>query len=42
MMSEQGVLSPGDSCKTFSTAADGYAYGEAIIGVYVKSLEDAI
>lgn len=42
MMSEQGVLSPDGSCKTFSTAANGYARGEAIVGVFVKPLEDAI
>jgi acyl transferase domain-containing protein/NADPH:quinone reductase-like Zn-dependent oxidoreductase/SAM-dependent methyltransferase len=41
MMSEQGVLSPDGSCKTFSTAANGYARGEAIVGVFVKPLEDA-
>src|SRR2546430_3559973 len=42
MMSEEGVLSPDGSCKTFSTAANGYARGEAIVGVFVKPLEDAI
>ncbi|KAF1830190.1 hypothetical protein BDW02DRAFT_633855 [Decorospora gaudefroyi] len=42
MMSEQGVLSPDGSCKTFSTAANGYARAEAIIGVFVKPLEDAM
>lgn len=42
LMSEQGVLSPDGSCKTFSTAANGYARGEAIVGVFVKPLEDAI
>ncbi len=42
MMSEQGVLSPDGSCKTFSTVANGYARGEAIVGVFVKPLEDAI
>ncbi|KAL4789956.1 putative polyketide synthase [Aspergillus venezuelensis] len=42
MMSEQGVLSPDGSCKTFSTNVNGYARGEAIVGVFVKPLEDAI
>ncbi|KAK4498761.1 hypothetical protein PRZ48_009271 [Zasmidium cellare] len=41
-MSEQGVLSPDGSCKTFSSEANGYARGEAIVGVFVKPLEDAI
>jgi len=42
LMSEQGILSPDGSCKTFSTAANGYGRGEAIVGVFVKPLEDAI
>lgn len=42
MMSEQGVLSPDGSCKTFSSAANGYARGEAIVGVFVKPLENAV
>lgn len=42
MMSEQGILAPDGSCKTFSMAANGYARGEAIVGVFVKPLEDAI
>jgi acyl transferase domain-containing protein/SAM-dependent methyltransferase len=41
-MSEQGVLSPDGSCKTFDIDADGYARGEAINAVYVKRLSDAI
>jgi acyl transferase domain-containing protein len=41
-MSEQGVLSPTGSCKTFDAAADGYARGEAINAIYVKKLGDAI
>ncbi|KAI9713353.1 MAG: Type I Iterative PKS [Chrysothrix sp. TS-e1954] len=41
-MSEQGVLSPDGSCKTFSADADGYARGEAIVSVYVKSLDAAL
>ncbi|KAF1990145.1 hypothetical protein K402DRAFT_371161 [Aulographum hederae CBS 113979] len=41
-MTEQGVLSPEGSCKTFSAEADGYARGEAINAVFVKPLEDAV
>ncbi|KAL4999225.1 hypothetical protein BDV10DRAFT_184633 [Aspergillus recurvatus] len=41
-MAEQGVLSPDGSCKTFSASADGYARGEAIVSVYVKSLDVAL
>ena len=41
-MSEQGVLSPTGSCKTFDAAADGYARGEAINAIYIKNLSDAI
>jgi acyl transferase domain-containing protein len=40
-MSEQGVLSPTGSCKSFDAAADGYARGEAINAVYIKRLKDA-
>lgn len=41
-MTEQGVLSPDGSCKTFDAAADGYAGGEAINTLYVKRLDEAI
>lgn len=41
-LSEQGVLSPDGSCKTFSAAANGYARGEAIVSFYIKSLESAL
>lgn len=41
-MTEQGVLSKEGSCKTFSADADGYARGEAITAVFVKSLADAL
>lgn len=41
-MSEQGVLSPTGSCKTFDANADGYARGEAISALYIKRLSDAI
>ncbi|KAH7400779.1 hypothetical protein DE146DRAFT_653958 [Phaeosphaeria sp. MPI-PUGE-AT-0046c] len=41
-MTQQGVLSPEGSCKTFDAAADGYARGEAINAVFIKRLDDAI
>lgn len=41
-LSEQGVLSPDGSCKTFSSDANGYARGEAIVALYVKSLSAAL
>ncbi|KAK4118948.1 hypothetical protein N657DRAFT_694068 [Parathielavia appendiculata] len=41
-MSEQGVLSPEGSCKTFPADADGYARGEAITALYIKPLQAAI
>lgn len=41
-LSEQGVLSPTGSCKTFDAKADGYARGEAINAVYIKRLDDAL
>ncbi|KAI0096719.1 fatty acid synthase S-acetyltransferase [Nemania sp. FL0031] len=41
-MTEQGVLSPSGSCKSFSADADGYARGEAVTAIYVKPLADAI
>lgn len=34
-MTEQGVLSPDGSCKTFDAAANGYARGEAVNAVYL-------
>jgi acyl transferase domain-containing protein len=40
-MSEQGVLSPTGSSKSFDAAADGYARGEAINALYIKRLKDA-
>ncbi|KAL8877669.1 MAG: hypothetical protein Q9198_004355 [Flavoplaca austrocitrina] len=41
-MTEQGVLSPTGSCKSFDANADGYARGEAINAVYIKKLSDAV
>jgi acyl transferase domain-containing protein/protein-L-isoaspartate O-methyltransferase len=41
-MSEQGVLSPDGSCKTFSANANGYARGEAISAIFIKPLADAL
>ncbi|KAI0403553.1 hypothetical protein F4802DRAFT_598947 [Xylaria palmicola] len=41
-ISEQGTLSPDGSCKTFSSAANGYARGEGIVAIYVKALSDAL
>ncbi|CAI7598432.1 unnamed protein product [Penicillium palitans] len=41
-LSYQGVLSPDGSCKTFSADANGYARGEAVVSLYVKSLSAAI
>ncbi|KAK1239013.1 hypothetical protein MKX08_006074 [Trichoderma sp. CBMAI-0020] len=41
-LSEQGVLSPTGSCKTFDAKANGYARGEAINAIFIKKLEDAI
>ncbi|KPM35703.1 Lovastatin diketide synthase LovF [Neonectria ditissima] len=41
-MTEQGVLSPDGSCKSFSADADGYGRGEAITAIYVKPLSAAL
>ncbi|RYO92343.1 hypothetical protein DL766_010347 [Monosporascus sp. MC13-8B] len=41
-ISNQGALSPDGSCKTFSSAADGYARGEGIVAIYVKPLREAL
>ena len=41
-MSQQGVLSHDGSCKTFDASGDGYARGEAINCVYLKSLSTAV
>ncbi|WQF80921.1 Putative Acyl transferase domain superfamily, phosphopantetheine binding ACP domain, thiolase [Colletotrichum destructivum] len=41
-MSEQGVLSPEGSCKTFSADADGYGRGEAVSALFIKPLDAAL
>ena len=41
-MTEQGVISPTGSCKSFDAGADGYARGEAVSALYIKKLSDAI
>ncbi|KAJ5768714.1 Acyl transferase/acyl hydrolase/lysophospholipase [Penicillium odoratum] len=41
-MSEQGVLAPDGSCKTFSADANGYARGEAVSAIFIKPLAEAI
>jgi acyl transferase domain-containing protein len=41
-LSEAGVFSPDGSSKTFSANANGFARGEGIVAIYVKSLDDAI
>jgi len=40
--SEQGILSPNASCKTFSADADGYARADGIVAIYIKPLKDAL
>ncbi|KAL2074713.1 hypothetical protein VTL71DRAFT_8492 [Oculimacula yallundae] len=41
-LSDQGILSPDGSCNTFSSGANGYARGEAIVSIFIKSLSAAI
>ncbi|KAL9609603.1 MAG: hypothetical protein Q9167_005646 [Letrouitia subvulpina] len=41
-MTEQGVISPTGSCKSFDANADGYARGEAVSALYIKKLSDAL
>lgn len=41
-MTQQGVLAPDGSCKTFDAEANGYARGEAVNAIYIKKLEDAL
>ncbi|RDA94924.1 hypothetical protein CP533_0174 [Ophiocordyceps camponoti-saundersi (nom. inval.)] len=42
VMSDQQVLSPTGSCKTFDAAADGFARGEAINAILIKPLDAAL
>lgn len=42
LMSEQGVLAPDASCKTFDAGANGYARAEAVNCLYIKRLDTAI
>src|SRR5277367_291079 len=41
-MTEQGVLSPSASCKSFDADADGYARAEAISAIHIKTLKAAL
>ncbi|KAM0255274.1 hypothetical protein ACHAQJ_005929 [Trichoderma viride] len=41
-LSDHGVFSPDGSSNTFSSKANGFARGEAIVAVYVKSLNEAL
>lgn len=41
-MTEQGVLSPDASCKSFDANANGYARGEAINAIFLKGLSSAL
>jgi acyl transferase domain-containing protein len=41
-MTQEGIISPEGSCKTFDAKADGFARAEAINAVYIKRLDDAI
>ena len=41
-MTQEGILSPEGSCKTFDAAADGFARAEAINAIYIKKLSDAL
>ncbi len=41
-MTQEGILSPHGSCRTFDAAADGFARAEAVNAVYIKKLDDAI
>ncbi|TPX08256.1 uncharacterized protein E0L32_001848 [Thyridium curvatum] len=40
-MSDQAVLSPNGSCRTFDASADGYARAEGVNMIYIKKLSEA-
>jgi acyl transferase domain-containing protein len=39
---EEGIVSPDGSCKTFDASANGFARAEAITAIYVKPLQAAL
>lgn len=41
-MSDNMVLAPDGTCKTFDAAADGFGRGEAINAIYIKRLDAAV
>lgn len=41
-LSDHGVFSPDGSSNTFSSNARGFARGEAIVAIYIKSLDEAV
>ena len=41
-MTEQEVISPTGSCKSFDANADGFARGEAVSALHIKKLSDAL
>lgn len=42
IMTDEGVLSPEGSCKTFDASADGFARAEGVNAVFLKRLPDAM
>lgn len=40
-MTQEGILSPHGSCKTFDAMADGFARAQAINAIYIKRLHNA-
>jgi len=41
-MSSEGILSREGSCKTFDSEADGFARGEAVVAIYLRTLDSAV